>query len=131
MSAYFGTLTQRSVHPASALRELPTVSPRELHRSLSHRPAVLSNQHLSWDLMSAHFGTLTQRSVPPASALRETTSNFVSANHSTLRIAQFEGAFDENSFSFSTIFSPSRSLLNGVGEKSLNDRPEGRTRLTE
>ena len=30
-----------------------------------HRPAVLSNQHLSWDLMSAHFGTLTQRSVHP------------------------------------------------------------------
>ena len=30
-----------------------------------HRPAVLSNQHLSWDLMSAHFGTLTGRLVHP------------------------------------------------------------------
>ena len=30
-----------------------------------HRPAVLSNQHLSWDLMSFHFGTLTRRLVHP------------------------------------------------------------------
>jgi len=30
-----------------------------------HRPAVLSNQHLSWDLMSVHWGTLTRRLVHP------------------------------------------------------------------
>ena len=30
-----------------------------------YRPATLSNQHISWDMMSAHFGTLTQRSVHP------------------------------------------------------------------
>ena len=31
-----------------------------------HRPAVISNQHLLWDLMSFHLGTLTRRSVHPA-----------------------------------------------------------------
>ena len=30
-----------------------------------HRPAVISNQHLSWDLMSFYFGTLTPRLVHP------------------------------------------------------------------